>query len=111
MLKFLTFAVLSAILIASGCAGAKEQEASGVDAAITTCTATCDDALIEGVNLSNGPCLLDPIENLTDWVCDVVHSPRVAVDNLQENQCATFRSGTANHFVEVNETCDFIRTG
>ena len=42
-------------------------------------------------------------------VCDVAHSPREAVDDLPENQCADFREGRAHHFVEVTPDCRFIR--
>ncbi len=43
------------------------------------------------------------------WVCDVAHSPREDVDNLPENQCREFGEGKANHFVEVNPNCEFIK--
>ena len=60
---------------------------------------------------ANGPCLSDnnPDWNITDWVCDVAHSPRQPVDDLSENQCQAFRNGQAHHFVEVDPSCNFIR--
>ena len=63
------------------------------------------------INLTNGPCLSDdnPEWKVKDWVCDVAHWPRQAVDNLPENQCKDFREGKAHHFVEVDENCNFIR--
>lgn len=63
------------------------------------------------LNLSNGPCLSDNNSdwNVTDWVCDVAHSPRQDIDNLPGNQCQAFRNGQAHHFVEVNTTCNLIR--
>jgi hypothetical protein len=70
-------------------------------------------ALCKAMNfdLSNGPCLSDssPAWNISDWVCDVAHSPRIAIDNLPENQCSEFRKGKAHHFVEVSPGCEFIR--
>ncbi len=57
--------------------------------------------------LSNGPCLSNQLAD--DWVCDVAHSPRQAVDNIAENQCEWFRQGKAHHFVEVDENCNLIR--
>jgi len=72
------------------------------------CIQACQDALARGIDLSAGPCLLDPMEEYADWVCDVAHSPRIPEDNLPENQCSAWREGRATHFVEVTPTCDFI---
>ena len=58
-------------------------------------------------SLENGPCLSNNIA--PDWVCDVAHSPRQAVDNLPENQCSAFREGKAHHFIEVDENCELIK--
>lgn len=56
-----------------------------------------------------GPCLAEAGQNgmAENWVCDVAHEPRQAVDNLKENQCATY--GPGRRFVEVDTGCDFIR--
>ena len=40
-----------------------------------------------------GPCLSDGQNGLADWVVDVAHSPRKAVDDQADNQCPAFRSG------------------
>jgi len=77
--------------------------------AIEECMKACREASISGKDLSNGPCLLNPIPNLENWVCDVAHSPRQPIDNLPENQCSSFREGKASHFVEVDPACNFIR--
>ena len=81
------------------------------DYIIERCIELCRDAKMKGVDLSNGPCLSDnnPDWQTDDWVCDVAHWPRQAIDNNPENQCQEFRSGNAHHFVEVNENCEFIR--
>ncbi len=72
------------------------------------CVDLCNDARNHGMNLTNGPCLGNPLGN-SDWVCDVAHNPRQMVDNLPENQCSAFRNGTAHHFIEVDENCKVIR--
>ncbi|MEK6835417.1 MAG: hypothetical protein AABX55_00125 [Nanoarchaeota archaeon] len=59
------------------------------------------------IDLGNGPCLSNNLAD--DWVCDVAHDPREAIDNLPENQCSAFREGKANHFVEVTPDCELIR--
>jgi hypothetical protein len=37
-----------------------------------------------------------------DWVVDVAHNPRQAIDNLPENQCADYREGKVKHFIELD---------
>lgn len=76
--------------------------------AIYFCIAKCKDLLKENTDLSNGPCLLNPVTEVQDWVCDVVHNPRSQIDNLPENQCPAYRK-LAKHFVEVDENCNLIR--
>lgn len=102
-MKKLIFLVALLILI-SGCI-----EKSEKDLAIEACVKACQDAIQD---LSNGPCLLNPISGM-NWVCDVAHSPREDVDNLQENQCSAWREayerGETMHFVEVTPECEFIR--
>lgn len=58
-------------------------------------------------DLANGPCVAE--ELMPDWVADIAHSPRQAVDNLAENQCQSFRNGTAHHFVELDPGGNVIR--
>lgn len=71
------------------------------------CINLCSEELNKGTSLENGPCLSNNIAE--GWVCDVVHSPRQDVDNLEENQCSAFKAGQADHFVEVTPDCKFIR--
>jgi len=77
--------------------------------AIEKCIEECKKVLKKGRNISNGPCLLNPIPELNDWVCDVAHWPREEIDNLPENQCSYFIEGRAHHFVEVDTSCNLIR--
>jgi len=74
------------------------------------CIQACMDARSKGQDLSNGPCLLDPVPQYPEWVCDVAHWPRQPIDNLRENQCDAWHAGTAKHFVEVDPNCNFIRS-
>lgn len=76
---------------------------------IGKCITLCQEALAAGKNLASGPCISDGTPFVDDWECDVAHYPRQPIDNQPENQCADFRSGTANHFVEVNENCNLIK--
>jgi len=63
--------------------------------------------LAEGLDMSNGPCLSNEI--IPDWVVDVAHNPREAIDNQPENQCSAFREGKAHHFVELDPMGNLIR--
>lgn len=62
---------------------------------------------IEGVDFSDGPCLSN--ELISDWVLDIAHNPREAIDNLSENQCSAFRDGRAHHFIELDTEGNLIR--
>ena len=75
---------------------------------INQCVNICKESLAKGKNLTNGPCLANPLPSNPDWVCDVAHSPRQAVDNLKQNQCSAYGK-TAKHFIEVDPSCHFIR--
>ncbi|MEK7570461.1 MAG: hypothetical protein AAB515_03440 [Patescibacteria group bacterium] len=61
----------------------------------------------QGEDLANGPCLSDHLT--TGWVADIVHNPRVDVDNKPENQCPSYVSGSAKHFVELDLQGNFVR--
>jgi len=59
----------------------------------------------------NGPCLSDQYGFKTDdWVCDISHNPRIAVDDDSKNKCKSFINNEANHFVEVDENCNILRS-
>ena len=94
-------------MIVSGCI--TQTKPLEKDEVISACMDECKARLAKGEDLSNGPCLLNPVENHSDWVCDVAHSPRETVDNLPENQCSAFREGRSHHFVEVTPECQFIK--
>ena len=70
------------------------------------CIFKCKTDLINGMDMSSGPCLSNEI--IPGWVCDVAHSPRQATDNDPSNQCPEY-GVTASHFVEVDENCITIR--
>lgn len=87
----------------------KKLQADGELAKIN-CIELCQAKWLEGADLSNGPCLGNPIAGLENWVCDVAHQPRQAVDNKPTNQCSAFRTGQTKHFVEVDEDCNWIKS-
>lgn len=60
-----------------------------------------------GVDMSVGPCLSNEV--IPDWVADVAHWPRQAIDDDPANQCSAFREGKAHHFVELDPEGNFIR--
>lgn len=63
--------------------------------------------VVQGEDLANGPCLTD---NLTSgWVADLVHNPRLDVDNQPLNQCPSYLNGTAKHLVELDLQGNFVR--
>ena len=76
------------------------------DRAIISCKNQCDSSKIFE-DFSNGPCLSNSIQ--PDWVCDIVHSPREAVDDDPANQCSAYSDRTANHYVELDTDCNLIK--
>jgi hypothetical protein len=62
-----------------------------------------------GQDLSNGPCIAEQLQGYPDWVVDISHSPRTAVDSDPANQCQSYRSGKTHHFVELTPKGNLIR--
>jgi len=102
----LFIALLVGTIFLSGCVN----QSTDTDKVKLACVQACQNALKEGRDLNNGPCLLNPVPENTDWVCDVAHDPRQPVDDLTVNQCLAFREGNAHHFVEVDTSCNFIKS-
>ena len=61
----------------------------------------------EGRDLSEGPCIAEEI--LPGWCVDIAHDPRQPEDNLPQNQCQSYRTGRARHFVELDPEGNVIR--
>ncbi len=84
-----------------------------VSVIINDCISYCEYLKSQDVDLSKGPCIMDPYEYENkynyDWVCDIAHNPRIAIDNIAENQCSSFRKREAKHFIELTPDCEFIR--
>ena len=100
--------LLVAIVLSSGCTVEKSTSDKAKDACVELCRSAQNNPQ---VNMSAGPCLSENGQwSFKDWVCDVAHSPRQAVDDLPENQCAKFRNGDAQFFVEVSPDCRIINS-
>ena len=99
-------AVAVALALAGCSLGVSDDEEARVTAAAEAAYAK---ARAEGRDLSSGPCLADPVPGMSDWVVDVAHDPREPVDDEPENQCSAYRSGDAEHFIEISPGGDVIR--
>ena len=95
------------VIIISCCTGSEDTEFFK-QAAIDACVDICN-SFKDTQDLSDGPCIGNPIPEHSGWVCDVAHSPRQSVDDLPENQCSAFREQTSKHFVEVDLNCTLIQ--
>ena len=95
--------IVTIVALAAGCGGA---DAS--DETIRRAQQAYERAKAQGVDMTRGPCLgvIEP-----GWVADVAHDPRRDVDDRPENQCEAYRSGEADHFVELDLDGNFIRSG
>jgi hypothetical protein len=96
--------VAAAVLLLAACAGGVDE--SEKDAAVAAARAAYQNAKAEGVDFTNGPCLGEIMDN---WVADVAHDPRQDVDDDPANQCEAYRSGEADHFVELDPDGKLIR--
>lgn len=114
--NFVLVTILAVIIFLGGCIGSGEGPAGGSAEKNTAenvkeiCIRACGSEISGGGKLDKGPCLLNPVREYPDWVCDVAHEPRQAVDNLPENQCSAFSEGRARHFVEVTTECKPIKS-
>ncbi len=84
-----------------------------VSVIINDCISYCEYLKSQDVDLSKGPCIMDPYnyngKYNPDWVCDIAHNPRISIDNIASNQCNSFRNQSAKHFIELTPDCKFIR--
>ena len=103
----LAAAAALAVLGLAGCGGGSgdDERSQAIEAAQRAFA----DARSSGVDLGRGPCIAERLDGLDDWVVDVAHEPRTAVDDQPANQCARFRSGAASHFVELDPRGELIR--
>lgn len=101
-------AVLTACAVLAGCGGGpSESEKDRAVAAAKTAYATAKKA---GTDFSKGPCIAERLPGLPDWVADVAHDPRQAVDDDPANQCRRYREGEASHFVELDPAGNLLGT-
>ncbi len=77
--------------------------------AIDAATKVYEEAVADGVDMSNGPCIADELEDVPGWSVDVAHDPRQEIDNDPANQCQAYRDGRTTHFVELDENGELIR--
>lgn len=61
----------------------------------------------QGEDFSKGPCLSNAL--MPRWVVDLVHTPRIEIDDLPQNQCPAYLEGRAEHFVELDTDGNFVR--
>jgi hypothetical protein len=87
-----------------GCGGGPDE--GETERAIASARQAYAEAKAEGVDFARGPCLGVIMEG---WVADVAHEPRQDVDDEPENQCEAYRSGAADHFVELDPAGNLIR--
>jgi hypothetical protein len=94
---------LALLVAVAGCGGANADPET-----VRLAKQAYERAQADGVDMSRGPCLgvIKP-----GWVADVAHDPREDVDDEPENQCAAYREGDADHFVELDPEGNFIRSG
>ena len=96
--------VLVALALAAGCGG--DSDDGERERAIAAAHVAYEEAAAAGTDFADGPCLGVVLEN---WVADVAPDQREEVDDRPENQCEAYRSGEAEHFVELDPDGELIR--
>jgi hypothetical protein len=95
-------------LAACGSSGSQVSQ-SDRDKAVDEAQVAYREFIATGAPLEPGPCVSESLPGLPDWVVDIAHTPRQAVDDDPSNQCQRYRSGQAHHFVELDEHGQLIR--
>jgi hypothetical protein len=93
----------------AGCGGDSGAPAGETARAVAAAKGAFRHADLSSAELKRGPCVAERLPGLSDWVVDVAHDPRVAVDDQPQNQCRRFRAGDASHFVELDPQGNLIR--
>jgi hypothetical protein len=96
--------LLAVVSFVAACGGGPSE--SEKEAAAAAAVAAYERAVAQGVDMRNGPCLGEIMDN---WVADVAHDPRTELDDDPANQCEAYRSGEADHFVELDQDGNVIR--
>lgn len=85
----------------------KETSKSEIDTAINQAKFLYSQRKAVSEDFSTGSCLSNAL--MPGWVVDIVHSPRLPIDDLPENQCPAYIEGKAAHFVELDTEGNLIR--
>jgi hypothetical protein len=92
-----------------GCGSATGPSATDRAHAIAAAKRAYAAAKRSGQDLARGPCIAERLPGFPDWVADIAHDPRQAVDDMPVNECQRFRAGQAHHFVELTPSGRVIR--
>jgi len=102
------FIAASACLLVCGAAYATQENAAK-DQAVRICRT--QKAAVPAEQWQKGPCLSNSTKELPDWVVDVAHVPRQAVDEEVTNQCSMYTDPKVQGVIEVDTECRVIRAG
>ena len=102
-------AIVAALIAALAACGGDEAAPGERDRAVAAAIDAYRQASSAGVDLRTGPCIAERLPGLEDWVADIAHDPRAAVDDESSNQCRRYRDGEASHFVELTPAGELIR--
>jgi hypothetical protein len=109
-LLFIAGVLISATLGLTACGSSGSQVSqSDRDRAVDQAQAAYRQFIATGAPLESGPCISESLPGLPDWVADIAHDPRQAVDDEPANQCQHYRDGEAHHFVELDQNGMLLR--
>ncbi|CAN5748588.1 hypothetical protein BH23CHL2_BH23CHL2_14640 [soil metagenome] len=99
------------LAVMAGCIsdGNADADAEERERAIAAAMERYEEVAASGMDLSNGPCIAEELEDVPGWSVDIAHDPRQEVDNDPANQCQAYRDGRTTHFVELDPDGELIR--
>lgn len=101
--------VVSLLVVKNNLKSGAEKDASVVvtEQAVADAKSLYKKSLVAGTDMSTGPCLTNDL--MPGWVVDVVHNPRLPMDDFSHYQCQAYLEGRAKHFVELDTSGNLVR--
>ena len=112
LLSRFALGILLLTMVMSGCISGNDDDDVGDDErdrAISAALVVYEEVAGTGVDLSDGPCIAEELEDVPGWSVDIAHDPRQEIDNDPANQCQAYRDGQTSHFVELTPEGELIR--
>lgn len=69
----------------------------------------CAKNIFYSFNMTKTPIFSQCLGVCKDYAVDIVNVPRIAEDDLVQNQCEEYRRGLVSHFIELDKNGEVVR--